>query len=309
MFTHKKTENLTFNVVKNREDIVDKIYFDETKKIKKPEVDRLQCEFCLRRYNRFDYLQKHKATCKTKTQLQLIEYEQNPGYFRSLKMENEPELSFEIAFPLPDQKRLTMYICGENGSGKSTFIHRLLKSYTKVYKDRKIYLFSSQEYDDKLEDQFDNLKKVNIASMVDEPLDLIDLRNSLCIFDDIDKIRDKEIKKEVDDLKEDILFNGRDHRGENVDKKGNRMDDIDIIITNHILCGGITTKVMLCECAYYVVFPNHVSDFHLSRICKTYVGMNKEQYEQMKKTDSRAVVIHKHFPRYYMAKNEIVMLK
>ena len=280
---------------------ISSIYFDETKKNNDPEKKPLNCPFCHRYFSRKDSFTIHYKACRARIENELKFNKENPGCFKEFKTTN-PKERLELAFPLPNNERLVMYISGKNGCGKSTFIANLLKNYVEVYQDRDIFLFSSQEYDDKLDDlNLENLQRITIDSLATEPLTLDDLRNSICIFDDVDSIANKAVSKAVDDLKFDILKNGRSHNGD-------RSDDIDVIITNHIPNAGHATKAMIHEAFYYVVFPMGSTARAIQTICD-YAGLDKEHKRRILSSGSRSVIIHNNYPSYVLTTNEIFLVR
>ena len=302
MLTHNKTPFLVANVVEKKNNkVIKKIYYDDLE-IKKEKIGPTQCEYCKREFGRKDTFKRHLKTCRTKIEQELSLFENHPQHFKEFSIDPTNDEILEMSFPLPNKERLVMFICGRNGCGKSTFIQKLLKNYIKVYKNRDIYLFSSQEFDDKLDDKFDNLSRINLdETFVEEPLELNDLRNSICIFDDVDAIQNKKVKSSVENLKYDILKNGRDHTGD-------RTQDIDIIITNHMTLGGYETKFMIYESFYYVLFPQGTTAHSIETICKKYAGLDREQTQKVLKNESRAVIIHKNYPRYVLTDKEIFLV-
>ena len=300
MLTKLKTDFLLTNILENKNKVVDKIYYDDLKNERK-EVKTNQCQYCMRQFGRKDTYKIHLMTCRAKIEQLLALYQDHPSHFRSYRLDRNGNQTMELSLPLPNKERLVMFICGQNGCGKSFFIRQLLLNYLTVYPERDIYLFSSQEYDDKL-DSLPNIKRIAIdeSFLIDE-LTLNDLRNSICIFDDVDCIRDKKLQRAVDGLKFEILKNGRDHTGD-------RTQDIDIIITNHMTLGGHETKFMIYESFYYVLFPQGTTAHSIETICKKYAGLDREQTQKVLKNDSRAVIIHKNYPRYVLTDKEIFLV-
>jgi hypothetical protein len=214
------------------------------------------------------------------------------------KTRNNSEI-LNLAFPLPNDERLTMYISGKNGCGKTTYITKILDNYTKVYKKRDILLFSDQEYDNKLDGKY-NISRQDLTEDIKD-ITLNHLRNSLCIFDDIDSISNKKIREGIYNLIHNILKNGRSH-------SDNKKDDIDIIITNHIPNEGFKTKTFIHECNYYVVFRRGSTNAALNTICQKYAGLTNEEFNKVKKTKSRSVLIHNSFPYYMMDDYTITLI-
>ena len=93
-----------------------------------------------------------------------------------------------------DNIREILMVTGPSGSGKSTYICNYLKEYKKQYKNNPIYLFSTLKSDKSL----DKMKpqRINISeSLLEDPIVLDDLKDSICIFDDIEAIKDTKVRK------------------------------------------------------------------------------------------------------------------
>ena len=298
MLTFYQTDDKIVNITKNNKN-VGGIYYKSQEDINK--TSKYQCKYCLRQFIRSDNFKTHLITCKSK--LSHEREMQTQSYFKEMKVPNGREEIFELAFPLAKDERLVIFICGRNGSGKSTFIAKILKNYLKVYKNRKIILFSLQEYDDKLDPYFNNIQRVDLGpEFAENPYTLDELRNSICIFDDVDTITDKKLKKAVFDLKDNIMKQGRGHFNSE-----DRTDDIDIIISNHDILGGKETQTMIRESIFYVIFPKGSTPAQIETLCKKYAGLKKEDIERIRNSTSRAVMIHTSHPGYVLSEKEIFL--
>ena len=82
-----------------------------------------------------------------------------------------------------------------------------IKQYLKIYPDKDIYLFSDvlPEHD-KVLTQIPKIKRIMLnQNLVTNPIQTHELEHSCTIFDDIDSISDKNIKKAVITLYDAIL--------------------------------------------------------------------------------------------------------
>jgi len=128
--------------------------------------------------------------------------------------------------------RLTMFIAGAPGAGKSYLARQMINL---LPKDIEIMLFTALEEND---GNFDELGKERLfkIKMTVENLGKITLKEirerskakqTLLLFDDVDKIRDSKIQSAVFNLMNDALANGRGH------EKHDGNGDIHVICTSH----------------------------------------------------------------------------
>ena len=295
MLTFFRTPNQVANLMFERE-ILGGIFYDEKQQGVHQDTERLQCRYCLRKFGRTDALTRHMRTCPSK------KAKEQASTFTEFKIPDNKEEHLELSFPLAKGERLVMFVVGRNGCGKSTFIQKLLTNYLKVYKNRKILLFSTQEYDDKLDKVFkDKINRVDLGEeFINSPFSLDEIRNTICIFDDVDSIRDKKLKEALFKLRDDILKNGRSHTGD-------RNEDIDIIITNHDVLGGHDTATMIRESFFYVVFPKGSTSHAINTICKKYAGLKNDHIKRIINNPARCVVIHNTHPGFVLTEKEIFL--
>ena len=239
------------------------------------------------------------AQIDLKTQVVPIFLDENRTGQREIS--SRPGDTIEISLASP--KRLTMFIAGCQGCGKSYLIAQILKEYIKYKPQRPIYLFTGLDESDANFKGF-HILKANI-NRVNE-ISLQKLRNngtgSLCIFDDVDRIRDKKINDGVQKLITDILSNGRDHTTQT------NQADIDIIVTNHELNDYRRTKYILSDCEFVVLFPQGTTFQQLDMILKK-IGCSARAMEEIKNEKSRSIIIHKTFPLYYISNSRISELR
>ena len=112
--------------------------------------------------------------------------------FKKLKISNDSKF---VPFPNTKTEREILYITGCSGSGKSTFTRMYLEQYKKKYKSREIYMFSSLKEDKSL-DAIKPKRFIIDDSLYLDPIKAEDLKDSAVIFDDIDVIGDKKIKRQ-----------------------------------------------------------------------------------------------------------------
>lgn len=192
---------------------------------------------------------------------------------------------------IPDKnyERQIHYVTGASGSGKSTFVSNYLKEYKKMFKQNPSYLFSHVKEDDKL----DKLKPMRIklgGKLVEDPITNEMMKDSVAIFDDIDVIKDKDIKNAVEGIRDEILETGRHH-------------NTSALITNHLPTGRELKRV-LNECHTMTWFPmnyNRQQKYFL----ENYAGFDKNQIKRIRKSGSRWACFFRHYPQVVMLEKEM----
>lgn len=203
-----------------------------------------------------------------------------------------------IFFKQPDQV-LRLYVSGMSGSGKSTFVAQMVEQYHKLYKEDKIYMFSTLETD-KAYDKKSVGKHIIRYQLTDENAELLseireeDVRDSLVIFDDF-LIFEPKLRKIVDTLKLALLRRGRHY-------------NISTIVITQKLLGGHQTITELTQCNYIVVFPLCNKASELTTFYTEYVGLEKDQINQIKKIKSRWITFHMIYPKYIVSQHSVQLL-
>ena len=165
-------------------------------------------------------------------------------------------------------------------SGKSWFAGRYIREWKKQHPDGKVTVFS-QVPDDKELDKCGITKIAIDDGLVDNPPELKDYANCLVVFDDIDAIRDKKIKKIVTDLCDELQVVGRH-------------DNTWVIRTSHLFRNWGTTRASLAEANKTVFFPQLGSSYGIRNWLKTHIGLDPKKIERMFKIRSRWVVLDQH---------------
>ena len=210
--------------------------------------------------------------------------------FRQLKIANDSKF---LHIPDTTKEREILYITGPSGSGKSTYTRKYLEQYKKKYKNRAIYLFSSLPSDESLDKV--GPKRIKLKdTMYTDPIELKELGESKCIFDDIDVISDKKIREAVYDVLNQVLEIGRHYK-------------IHCVVTNHLPTNGKDTRRILNEAHTVTYFP-HSAGGKIKYMLEEYVGLDRKQIAYMKKQNSRWCTVFKNYPQCYMVEHEIGML-
>lgn len=198
--------------------------------------------------------------------------------------------------PLPNinsEKGTRIYIAGPTGSGKSTFASMIMREYKKMYPGNDIMLFSN-EMKDPVIDEHKPVRILLDDSLIDNPIQKEELENSLCVFDDIDAMTDKDIELAVEILRDNLLKEGRKH-------------NIFVICTAHQLTNYRKTRNILNDCDSIVFFPkSNVSG--IKHYLKTYGGLSKRQIEEILALPSRWVCYNKNYPGIILYSSGVYLL-
>lgn len=197
--------------------------------------------------------------------------------------------------PDPNTERQILYITGPSGSGKSTFTANYTKLYKKIFKKNPIYVFSALKDDESLDVVQPKRFRISKETLLDDPIIIEDLKNSLVIFDDIDSISNKELKNAVYSILDSILTTGRHF-------------SISCIITNHLPTGGHLTRQVLNESHYIVYFPHSGNNGKLKKFLIDQIGLDNKDYVKNKQLKSRWACVAKNYPMACMTEKNIRIL-
>lgn len=194
---------------------------------------------------------------------------------------------------IPDTKkeRSVGIVIGASGSGKSTWCRNYIIEYRKVYKNNPVYLFSHLD-EDKTLDDLKIVKRINISEdLLEDPLTVKDFKDCLVIFDDVEIITNKMVKKSVYQLLDELVMTGRHF-------------NISVIMISHAGVGN-DIKRILQECHYLTYFP---WGQNIAYTLEKYIGLSKQQIRMIKSTKSRWASIQKNYPQCVITEKHIFML-
>lgn len=190
-------------------------------------------------------------------------------------------------------KRDVLYVSGASGSGKSYYTKSFCSNYLKAFPKNSIYIFSQLVEDDSLASLGKALKRIVIDErVVTEPFTYTDFKNSLVIFDDVDALKNKIIKKALDQLKNEMLSLGRH-------------EAITVVVTSHQTNKGFETKDIILESTSCTFFMRGGNNY--TTILKSYLGFTDKQIKRLKKLNTRFVTVFKQAPMIIMTENQIFL--
>jgi hypothetical protein len=246
--------------------------------------------------NKFIYLSKIEQEDKEKIK---NSQEIKDSYFNSLIMENDNK--FEICpndakNDVGKPQRSVIYVAGPSGSGKSTLLSSFINNYIDFYPRNEIYLFSKVKDDTSIKSK----KKINNVvideRLITEPLESQDFKNSLCIMDDIDTLKDKKLKEKLVALRDDIGETGRH-------------DNASLAITSHLIAKGKETSGIINEAQIVVIYLSSGCNYNYYLTSK--LGLNTKQINKLKaiSKNSRWTAIYRTYPQIIMTEKRILFLK
>jgi molybdopterin converting factor small subunit len=282
------------------------IYINEDSEHEENEINYDNIEEQLRNYkgntriNKQINIQKLKHYLKSNSEPFEEELKENYKYNKKIIEDNskyEIKLSdgshIEMIPPLKGSMRYV--IAGMTGSGKSTKVREYVEKYHKLHPNNKIFLFS-QHQSDPIYDKINYFIRIKIDDeIIEDPITIDELKNSLCVFDDVDNIQQNNISKAMIKLINDINCNGRHH-------------DISCITTLHILMNYQKTKSLLSDISGALLFLTG-SKYAINRYLKFYGGLDATQIKKITSLKSRWFYISLTVPQYILSEYEAFIIK
>jgi hypothetical protein len=274
---------------------------DLTKKKKskgmKEGISPYECEYCLKRINPKNKA-RHQKICYVKKNgkspnATIYYAHRKKPYLTTYTEEITIDEDKEKIVPFVDKKiilkngkiieeRLIVYCPAASGSGKSRWSAMYSEQYHQKYPKREIFLFSRLGQDEAF-DKLKYVKRVKLEKMIDNQIEIEDLKDTLCIFDDVEAIESKILLERMLNLMHRVLTMGR-HTGTSV------------IFCKHIACDRKATADILNEAHIICVFPHAGSKGPLNYLLDNHLGLTKEQKEKVRNVDSDWVAISRSTP-------------
>lgn len=182
------------------------------------------------------------------------------------------------------KERDCLYVTGPSGAGKSYFCAEYVKEYLKQFPNNNCYIFSTLTSDSNL----DKIKKVKRVSLNEDFLNtqfvLSDFADSLVLYDDVDSIVSKPLKKKLFGILNNILQTGRH-------------SSTTVLYTSHLACVGNDTKIILAEATSVTCFPKVMGKRQITYLLENYIGLSKQQVEEVRRLKTRPVTFIRGFPQ------------
>lgn len=211
--------------------------------------------------------------------------------FESIEPKSDEEF---VLIPRKGVERDILYTSGQGGSGKSYHTAQYIKEYHKMYPKNGIYLFSLVQDDPSINKKY--IKRIDLNKLLETGLMLEDLKNTLICYDDIDCVRDRNLRDKLVRLANSIMEMGRHHQ-------------ITFCYLSHLSCKGHQTRTILNEASHITIFPKFCNFNNLKYLMYNYVGLTKEQLQDILKLNGRSITYIKVFPPVLFSKEKAWVLK
>lgn len=207
-------------------------------------------------------------------------------------------------------ERLTMFIAGAPGAGKSYLAKQMIKLLPSSIP---ILLFTALSEKDGNFDELgkDRIYKIKMTPEVLSSITLEEIRKkcqssqAILLFDDIDNIHSNKIQNLTFGIMNDALANGRGH------EKHDGNGDLNVICTSHAANDYTKTKYMFENSNYVALFPGATPPMQMYRMFDK-MGLDKDLCMRMIKLARsqkiRSIIIHKIVPMYMIFGNKIMLL-
>lgn len=197
----------------------------------------------------------------------------------------EEHRTFEPA--INPNARLAAFIFGAPGAGKSYLASLMAEDYHRMHPAEPVWLFSLGA-SDKAFDRFKWVKRICVSDhaeqLLDNPVVVQELSNSLVIFDDCDQIRNKELFETLNHLRDDALELGR------------KMN-INVIVTSHYPNKGKKTSSVPKHASNMTAFfPKGGERGTITRYLQSSMNMTKKQAESIASLPSRWIIVMTDYP-------------
>lgn len=196
--------------------------------------------------------------------------------------------------PLPDFDINTanhLLCSGPTGCGKSTFIGNYIREILN-YDNKKVYLFSASDKDSALDEY--NPIRITKDEMNKGEFDIDNFRNSIVIFDDIDRF-ENNLSNIIRNFRDKLLEEGRKL-------------NIHVLCTSHQLYNFLKSRDMINECSKITLFHNGLSPNHTIKFLRTTCGLDSKCIKYIQALEGRYIMVYKNYPQFLLSENSAIVL-
>jgi hypothetical protein len=230
----------------------------------------------------FEYLMERFRTANTKVE------EQKNKWFTIGQGQKDTYIKF-----IPPLPTVRLSVLGPSGVGKSTWINGFLETFERMKPGAMEYawMFSGEDPAYSKRKKMEQMKLDE--TVISNPPHAEEFPPCIHIFDDIESLP-KDISEAVSRFRDQIFMAGR------------KMDESAIAVSHEIL-GGFSTKAILNESEYVVIFP-HCNQEPIKKLMLKKYNFSKSDVEWVLSRPTRWVLIKRSQPQAFITSTEIRVL-
>lgn len=243
---------------------------------------------------------KHIATIYTPNNKPIKEVfaDEEEGGLDKIRLNDDTHFFISIQDYDENKQVDRVYVCGETGCGKSSFIKLYILHFHQQYPQASVLLFSSKNEDECM-DKIPYINRVNIdEDILHNPYTLKEISSNseitLCVFDDIEDFSSKKINNEVARLRDEVLRNGRSY-------------GIFSIFVHHNPTDYKATRNMIFEANKVVIFPKRSGKGTYNYLMDKKLLLDKECRDLINNLKSSWVCINKQVPKSIISDKYIML--
>lgn len=207
-----------------------------------------------------------------------------------------PDSHFGIEPNNDPTARDLLWVYGASGSGKSHILKGFALRYRALYPRRPIVLVSQLKADTTLDAiaQRIGLRRINVETLVQRPLELDELHEALVLIDDVEGMA-KPAADAVLRTAELIASQGRHTH-------------TSLLYSTHLASHGQRTRLLLSEMQSYVCFAHGCSYSGLKGLLERYGGLDKDTIKAARRLQSRWFMVSKRYPPFVVSDGSAYLL-
>lgn len=216
------------------------------------------------------------------------------------KLHTPDDRIFEPMPVIQPHNRLSMYVSAPSNGGKSYYMANMvrklqkLKGHKPAYSKRPVYVFSANSDPDPAYDGIKHLGYINMDNPKLFELTIEMFENCIVVLDDWDSHTNPDVNDWMQRFIVRLLERTR--------KLG-----VDVLVAVHQTRAGFKTKPMIFECQDYVLYPKAGINA-IKKFLREYMDFSKEQLDDIKTFETRALHVSKTAPQYMIAEDRIQLL-
>jgi hypothetical protein len=229
-----------------------------------------------------------------------LTHKKNDG-IKKIVLENDKHFILPIIKDFSDDLNERIFICGKSGCGKTfNAIRPYIIQFKAKYPNSKIYFFSSKPHDKAIDDL--PIIRCNVDNAFTE--NIPDIRTfcnvgakppNLIIFDDIQDYKKKSHNKAVQQLRDEILRNGRSL-------------GLYIVYLWHKPADRKNTEIQIFESNAMFIFPKTSGNNDYDYMASHYLGLSNDKLTILKRAKSNYIYITRISPAVAISDNYIMIL-